>query len=151
MANVSPLRARTLFRRTIRVRVIGDPKLGFGHTKSRLPRRAVIICARGGKVFELLCKIASSPSNRRRADAADHSRSRRAADICVLETDLLGGQCGMAEEFTEKLIEKVREYVFLYDTGHPEYKNHFSLISFIHHRLLFLLQLSANRRRNSSS
>ena len=28
----------------------------------------------------------------------------------------------MAEEFTEKLIEKVREYVFLYDTGHPEYK-----------------------------
>ena len=29
----------------------------------------------------------------------------------------------MAEEFTEKLIEKVREYVFLYDTGHPEYKN----------------------------
>jgi hypothetical protein len=29
----------------------------------------------------------------------------------------------MAEEFTEKLIEKVREYVFLYDTGYPEYKN----------------------------
>jgi len=29
----------------------------------------------------------------------------------------------MAEEFTEKLIEKVWEYVFLYDTGHPEYKN----------------------------
>ena len=23
----------------------------------------------------------------------------------------------------EELIEKVREYVFLYDTGHPEYKN----------------------------
>jgi len=33
------------------------------------------------------------------------------------------GQNGMAEEITEKLIEKVREYVFLYDTGHPEYKN----------------------------
>jgi hypothetical protein len=29
----------------------------------------------------------------------------------------------MAEEFTEKLIEKVRAYVFLYDTSHPEYKN----------------------------
>jgi hypothetical protein len=29
----------------------------------------------------------------------------------------------MAEEFTEKLIQKVREYVFLYDTDHPEYKN----------------------------
>jgi hypothetical protein len=29
----------------------------------------------------------------------------------------------MAEKFTEKLIEDVREYVFLYDTGHPEYKN----------------------------
>ena len=29
----------------------------------------------------------------------------------------------MAEEFIEKLIEKVREYVFLDDTGHPEYKN----------------------------
>jgi hypothetical protein len=27
----------------------------------------------------------------------------------------------MAEEFTEKLSEKVREYV--YGTGHPEYKN----------------------------
>jgi hypothetical protein len=32
------------------------------------------------------------------------------------------GQCGMAEEFTEKLIEKMREYVFLYNTGHAEYK-----------------------------
>jgi len=31
-----------------------------------------------------------------------------------------GKQHGMAEEFTKKLIEKVREYVFLYDTGHPE-------------------------------
>ena len=29
----------------------------------------------------------------------------------------------MAEELTEKLIEKVREYVFLYDPGHPQYKN----------------------------
>jgi len=28
---------------------------------------------------------------------------------------LPGGQYGMAEEFTEKLIEKVQEYVFLYD------------------------------------
>jgi hypothetical protein len=25
----------------------------------------------------------------------------------------------MAEEFTEKLILKVREYAFMYDTGHP--------------------------------
>jgi hypothetical protein len=54
-----------------------------------------------------------------------------------LETDLPGWQYGMAEEFTEKLIEKVREYVFLYDTGHPEYKNlvkkTFSLfIDFVH-------------------
>jgi hypothetical protein len=30
-----------------------------------------------------------------------------------------GGQYGMAEALTEKLIEKMREYVFLYDTGHP--------------------------------
>jgi hypothetical protein len=29
----------------------------------------------------------------------------------------------MAQELTEKLIEKMREYVFLYDTVHPEYKN----------------------------
>jgi len=29
----------------------------------------------------------------------------------------------MAEELTEKLIEKVRECVFLYDTGHLDYKN----------------------------
>jgi hypothetical protein len=64
----------------------------------------------------------------------------------------------MAEEFTEKLIEKVREYVFLYDTGHPEYKNLvkkaealFSLFLCIHHRFLFLLQLGAKRRRRSSS
>jgi hypothetical protein len=40
-----------------------------------------------------------------------------------LKRDLPGGQYGMAEEFTEKLIEKLREYVILYDTGHPEYKN----------------------------
>ena len=66
---------------------------------------------------------AATPSNRRRADAADHPRSRRVAVICVLETDLPGGQYEMAEEFTEDLIEKVRDYVFLYDTGHPEYKN----------------------------
>ena len=61
----------------------------------------------------------------------------------------------MSEEFTEKLIEKVREYGFLYDTAHPEYKNLVekveALISCIHHRLLFLLQLSANRRSSSSS
>jgi hypothetical protein len=36
---------------------------------------------------------------------------------------LPGGQYGMAEEFTEKLIENMRKYVFLYDTGHQEYKN----------------------------
>jgi len=29
----------------------------------------------------------------------------------------------MAEEFTAKSIEKVHEYVFLYDTGYPVYKN----------------------------
>jgi hypothetical protein len=40
-----------------------------------------------------------------------------------LETDFPGGQYVMAEEFTEKLIEKLREYVFLYDIGQPEYKN----------------------------
>jgi hypothetical protein len=40
-----------------------------------------------------------------------------------LETDLSGGQYGMAEEFTGKLIEKMRECVFLYDTGHPGYTN----------------------------
>jgi len=71
----------------------------------------------------VLCKSASSPSNRRRYDAADQSRSRRAVDICVSEIDFPGGQYGLAEGFTEELIEKVREYVFLYDTGHPEYKN----------------------------
>jgi hypothetical protein len=38
----------------------------------------------------------------------------------VLQTDFPGGQHGMAEELTEKLIEKVREYVFLYDPGHPQ-------------------------------
>jgi hypothetical protein len=40
-----------------------------------------------------------------------------------LETDFPGGQYGMAEEFTEKLFEKARECVFLYDTCNPEYKN----------------------------
>ena len=84
-----------------------------------------------------------SPSNRRRTDAAGQSRPRRAADICVLGTDLPDGQYGMAEEFTEKLIEEVREYVFLRDAGHPEYKNLFSLT-------FFLLQLTANRSPSSS-
>jgi hypothetical protein len=37
----------------------------------------------------------------------------------------------MVEEFTENLIEKVREYVFLCDTGHPEYKNPL-LIDLVH-------------------
>jgi len=74
------------------------------------------LCPRRESVRTVLCKTASSPSNIRRADAADQSRSWRAADICVLETGLPGGQYGMAGEFTEKLIEKVREYVFLYDT-----------------------------------
>ena len=69
------------------------------------------------------CKTASSPSQRRRADAADQSRSRVAADVCVFETDLPGGQYGMTEELTEKLIEKVRNYVFLYDRGQPVYKH----------------------------
>ena len=61
----------------------------------------------------VLWKIAVSPSNRRRAEATDQSRSQRAADICVLETDLPGGQDGMGEELTETLIEKVRGYVRL--------------------------------------
>ena len=43
----------------------------FGNT---LPRRQ--------GVRTVLCKIESSASNRRRADAADQSRSRPAADIC---------------------------------------------------------------------
>jgi hypothetical protein len=42
--------------------------------------------------------------------------------LCLF-TDLPGGRCGMAQELTEKLIEKVREYV-LYGTGHPDCKNH---------------------------
>lgn len=51
-----------------------------------------------------LCKIELTPSNRRRADTADQSRLWWAVDNCVLETDQTGGQYGMAEEFTEKLI-----------------------------------------------
>jgi hypothetical protein len=50
------------------------------------------LCLRREGFRTVLRKIASSPSNRRRADAADQSRSRRAADSCVLETDLPGGQ-----------------------------------------------------------
>ena len=119
------------------------------------------LCPQREGVRTALCKITSSPSNRWRADAAEQSRSWQAAGICVLETDLPGGHYGMAEAFTEKLIEKMREYMFLYSTGHPEYKNlvkklkHgerslFSLILCIHHHLLFHLQLIANRRSSSS-
>ena len=43
------------------------------------------------------------------ADVTDQSRSRRVSDVFVLETDLPGGQQGMAEEFTENGIEKVKE------------------------------------------
>jgi len=107
------------------------------------------LCPRREGVRTVICKIASSPSNRRRADASDQSRWRRAVDICVLETDLTGGQYGMAEEFTEKLIEKVRDYGFLYVT--VIFAQPFPLlIDFVHH-LPFLLQLSANRRRRRSS
>jgi hypothetical protein len=50
------------------------------------------LCPQREGVRTVLCKTASSPSNRRWADAADQSKSRRAADICVLETDLPGGK-----------------------------------------------------------
>ena len=66
----------------------------------------------------------------------------------------------MAEEFAKKLIEKVRECVFLEHTGHPEYKNLMKKaeawrdiseeMDHISKCLPFLLQLSANRRRISS-
>ena len=46
---------------------------------------AAAVCARGGNEFELYyVRLLHSPSNTRRADAADQSRSRRSADICVL-------------------------------------------------------------------
>ena len=67
----------------------------------------------------------------------------------------------MAEEFAEKLIEKVWEYVFLDHTVHPEYKNLMKKAEarrYISEELdqtskclPFLLKLSANRRRISSS
>jgi hypothetical protein len=59
------------------------------------------LCPRREGVRTVLRKTASSSSNRRRADAADQSRSRQAEDICVLETDLPGRQYGMAEGFIE--------------------------------------------------
>ena len=64
------------------------------------------LCPRreGVRTVLRVSKIASSPSNRRRADAADQSTSRGAADICVLETDLPSGQFGMEEEVSENLI-----------------------------------------------
>jgi len=109
------------------VLVIANGNTGHGIRVRPHRKRAAAagsnLCPRRECFRNVLRKIASSPSNKRRADAADQSRSRRAVDSCVLETDFPGGQYGMAEEFTEKLIEKVREYVFLYDTGHPEYKN----------------------------
>jgi hypothetical protein len=51
--------------------------IGFGHTEIALPRWE--------SVRTVLCKTTSSPSNRRRADEADESRSRRAADTCFGE------------------------------------------------------------------
>jgi len=60
------------------------------------------LCPRREGVGTPLCKIVSSPSNRRRANAADQSRSRRAADIFILERDLPGRQYGMAEKFNGK-------------------------------------------------
>jgi hypothetical protein len=43
------------------------------------------LCPRREGVRTVLHKTALSPSDRRRADAADQSRSRRAADICLLQ------------------------------------------------------------------
>jgi hypothetical protein len=83
----------------------------------------------------------------KRRTSLDRGRQR----TFVFWRHLPGGQYGMAEEFTEKLIEKVREYVFLNET--VIFAQAFPLrIDFEHPpRLLFLLQLSANRRRSSSS
>jgi hypothetical protein len=81
------------------------------------------LCLRWEGFQTVLCKIATSASNRKWADMTDHSRLWQAPVICVVETDLPDEQYRMAEEFNEKLTEKVWEYMFLYDTGHLEYKN----------------------------
>jgi len=84
-----------------------QPKL-WKHTKVWPHRRRAAVagsdlCPRREGVRTVLCKTASSPSNRRRADKADQSRLRRATDICVLETDLSGGKYRMVGRIKWKI------------------------------------------------
>ena len=112
LVNCTPNRDINVARNTWRLRVRPHRTWAAAAGSGLCPRRA--------DFRTVLHTIASSPSNRTRAAAADQSRSLRAAGSCVLQTDLPGGQHGMVEELTEKLTEKVREYVFLYDPGHPQ-------------------------------
>ena len=133
------------------------------HRERGQPRRAAI-CARGGKTFELYYVRLHLPRQTEGGLTRRTSRDRGGQrTFCVLGTDFPGGQYGMAEELTEKLIEKVRQYVFFVRYKSPGVQKHcekklkhgerflFSLISCIRHRLLSLSQLSANRRSSSSS
>jgi hypothetical protein len=99
--------------------VLCSPQLRSGHTESELPRRTVI-CARGRKDFELYCVRLHHPRQTEgkltRRTSLVRSRQRRVVyclQICRV----------VSREWRKNSLIKVREYVFLYDTGHPEYKN----------------------------
>jgi hypothetical protein len=82
-----------------------------------------VICAHGGKVFKLYYVRFHHPCQTEGGLMRRNSLDRGGPQTFVFWRHLPGGQYGMAEEFTEKLIEKVRKYVFLYNKGHPEFKN----------------------------
>jgi hypothetical protein len=89
---------------TVRARALEPESLNVRPHRKRAAATGSDLCPRREGVRTVLCKKSSSPSNRTRADAVDQSTSRRAVDICVLETDFPGRLYVMAEEFTEKII-----------------------------------------------
>jgi hypothetical protein len=105
------------------VHYYGVTEVGFVHTESGLPRRAVI-CACGGKAFELyyvrLHHRRQTEGGLTRRTGLDRGGQRTFVfwgQICQV------GSTEWRKNSVKKLIEKVREYVFLYNTGHPGYKN----------------------------
>jgi hypothetical protein len=97
----------------------GPGGLRSGHTENEMPRRTAI-CARGGKDFELYCGRLHHPRQTEgeltRRTSLVRGGQRRVVyclQICL----------AVSREWRKYSLKKVREYVFLYDTGHPEYKN----------------------------
>ena len=136
------------------VRYYSVTKVGFVHTESGLPRRAAI-CARGGKAFELYYVRLHHPRQAEGGLTRRTSLDRGGQQTFVFWDRFARRAVRNGGRIHLKINWKsagVRVLVRYRSPGVQEpCEKSFSLISCIHHRLLFLLQLSANRSRSSSS